>query len=72
MVGAERPEDLLRSQGGTETGRKLRVVRVEETGCRDATEPTPSLEPEPEEQKCCRRPSEPKGLLGEGEEGQEG
>lgn len=41
-VGAGQPEDLRHSQGGKETGRKLRAGQAEETGCRGGTEPTPS------------------------------
>lgn len=72
VVGVGQPEDLHHSQGGKETGRKRRVVQVEEMGCRDGTELTPSRGPEPEEQPCCQRPSEPRGSLGEEEEEQEG
>lgn len=72
VVGAGQPEDLHHSQGGKEMGCKRRVVQVEERGCRDGTEPTPSPVPEPEEQRCCQRPSELRGLLGVEEEEQEG
>lgn len=72
VEGAGQLEDLQRSQGGKETGHKLKVVQAEETGCRDVTELTLFPVPEPVEQRCCRRLSEPRGLLGEEEEEQEG
>lgn len=71
VEGAGQLEDLHRSQGGKEMRRKLRVVQVEVTGYRSGTEWTPSPGPELEVQRCCRRPSEPRGLLGEEEEEQE-
>lgn len=72
VVGAGRLEDLHRSQDEKETGRKPREGRVEETGCRVGTEPKPFPGPEPEERRCCRRPSEPRGSRGVEEAGQEG
>lgn len=71
VEGVGQLADLHCSQGGKETRHKLRVVQVEEMGYRNERELTPSPGPEPEEQQCCRRLSEPKGLLREEEEEQE-